>query len=471
MSERPRKKQTLTSADTAWYRMERPDNPMCITGLLVFDGPIAWDRFRDVIQRRLVDAHERFRMRVVEPQLPLGRPHWEEVRSFDIEAHLHRAALPAPGDDAALRAMVGEIFSTRIDFSRPPWQIHLIEGYRGEGCAVVSRIHHVIGDGASLVNVMLGLTDADAAGTPVPTAAAPTERGDGGGKSKGGPLRNVLAAAQGMLHEGWESILDPGHALDLAKAGLAGASAGATAIGKLTLMTPEPASPIRGKVGVVKRVAWSEPLPVTRVKEVGRALDGTINDCLLSVMTGALRRYLAGRGEASPAGLRAICPVDLRPRDRAPELGNQFGLVFLDLPVEIADPAERVVELKHRMDEIKKSPEAIIAYAIIEAMGSATQGIEDQILDIFSSRGSAVMTNVPGPRQALYFAGEKIATMMFWVPTAGAIGLGVSILSYAGQVRLGVTADATLIPDPGTLVEAFATEFAELAARTDAPDA
>jgi WS/DGAT/MGAT family acyltransferase len=196
------------------------------------------------------------------------------------------------------------------------------------------------------------------------------------------------------------------------------------------------------------------------VKAVGRVSGGTVNDVLLTAVSGALGRYLHTRGE--PAGgldFRAVVPVNLRPIDEKPKLGNAFGLVFLSLPVGIADPLDRLFELKTRMDAIKGTPEAIVAFGVLGMMGVSVSQVQDIVLNIFGSKATAVMTNVPGPRQMRYFAGKPIDGIMFWVPQSGKLGLGVSIMSYNNKVLLGIATDAGLVPDPETIIAAFHDEF------------
>jgi diacylglycerol O-acyltransferase len=181
-------------------------------------------------------------------------------------------------------------------------------------------------------------------------------------------------------------------------------------------------------------------------------------------VSGALRRYMVDRGD-DPTGLviRAVVPVNLRPIEGPVELGNRFGLVFLCLPVGLDQPGERLAALKREMDQLKGSPQAIVAFTVLNAMGMASREIEHIGVKLFAQKATAVMTNVPGPRERLYLAGRPIRNIMFWVPQSGRLGLGVSILSYAGEVRIGIATDAGLVPEPGTIVGFFQDELDELA--------
>jgi diacylglycerol O-acyltransferase / wax synthase len=182
-------------------------------------------------------------------------------------------------------------------------------------------------------------------------------------------------------------------------------------------------------------------------------------------MTGALHRYLVRRDSVVDE-IRAMVPFNLRPLDEPlpRDLGNRFGLVYLALPVGIEDPAERLAEVHRRMDAIKHSPEGAISYGILGALGLTPPQIEQRLLDVFSSKTSAVMTNVLGPRQPVSFAGVKVAGVIAWVPTAGTAGMGLSICSYAGGVTVGFEVDAGLVPDPETIVDYFEHEMATLGA-------
>ncbi len=160
--------------------------------------------------------------------------------------------------------------------------------------------------------------------------------------------------------------------------------------------------------------------------------------------------------------IRAVVPVNLRPLDRIPTMGNMFGVVFLSLPVGLASTYDRLVELRERMNQIKDSPEAVVAFGILTAIGSSPEGIQNMAVNMFGSKATAVMTNVPGPREAIYLAGKRIRSCMFWVPQSGRLGLGVSIFSYAGEVLVGFATDQGLIPDPQQLIDGYHEEIDEL---------
>jgi WS/DGAT/MGAT family acyltransferase len=448
------KKELLSPVDNAWLRMEEPTNLMMITGVFLFDEPLEMTRLKKVVEERLL-SYRRFRQRVVQPTLQPA--YWEDDPHFDLNAHIHRVALPSPGDQETLQDLINDLMSAPLDFSKPLWHAHLVENY-GEGCALIMRLHHCIADGIALMRVLLNFTDETPDGKV--REAEEGQSADERPKTKPGPLQAAVTTTQKLaetiIHEGMETLFNPSRAVDAAKLG----ASSATTLGRLLLLPPDPETPFKGSLGVRKLCAWSQPISLQDVKAIGKVTGGTVNDVLLTAVSGALGRYLHTRGE--PAGgldFRAVVPVNLRPLDEKPKLGNAFGLVFLSLPVGIADPLERLFELKKRMDGIKGTPEAIVSFGILAGIGVSTSQIQDIVVKIFGMKATAVMTNVPGPREVRYLAGKPIDGLMFWVPQSGKLGLGVSIMSYNNQVLLGIATDAALVPDPQTIITAFHEEF------------
>ena len=440
----------FSPVDTAWLRMEHPTNLMMISGIFMFDEPIEPQALRALIEERLL-KFRRFRQKVAQPPLKFMSPVWVDDRHFDIDAHLHRVALPSPGDKIALQELTNDLMSTPLDFSKPLWQMHLVENY-GDGCALICRLHHCIADGIALMRVLLSLTD---------DAAKVSGRNDGDQNSRSNQSSRPGPAASGVkiLNEGLEFLTDRDRRLAALKMGMEGTAA----LANLLLLSPDPATPLKGALGVQKRCAWSAPIPLADVKAVGKVTGATVNDVLLTAVAGAIGRYLRTRGETiGGLNLRAVVPVNLRPLDEPLKLGNAFGLVFLSLPVGIDDPLDRLRELKRRMDAIKGTPEALVTFGILNAIGAAGPQAEEIVVSMFEKKATTVMTNVPGPKEVRYFAGKPIKGLMFWVPQSGRLGLGVSFLSYAGEVLIGVASDAGLTPDPESIVEATHVEFDNL---------
>jgi WS/DGAT/MGAT family acyltransferase len=454
----------LSGVDATWLTIDDPTNLMTITGVLVLDDPMDVDTFKDVLEERLL-GFTRFRQRVRDPE---GTPHWELDPHFDLDRHVRRAGLPGDAAQPELKARVSELMSEPLDRSKPLWHMELIEDYLG-GSAIIVRLHHCIGDGIALVQVLLSLTDehfdpARFPNTTEPDASSSLLSGVVRGSWRA--VKTTAAVGRRLLSEGVESILRPSHGLHRLKQGL---SLGA-ALSKFLFLGPDSDTPFKGDLQVAQKATWSAPLDLTTVKRIGHALDAKVNDVLLGAVAGALRHYLEVHDETTAdVVIRALIPVNLRPPEEAFELGNHFGLVYLDLPVGVDDRLERVLTVKKRMDTIKGSAEAGAALGVLEGIGRFPFSIEEPAVRFFGSKASAVMTNVPGPQEQLHMEGRRVQHVMPWVPRAGRIGLGVSIFSYNDEVRLGIACDAQLVPDPDTIIEGFETEFEQLAREFDSP--
>jgi WS/DGAT/MGAT family acyltransferase len=440
----------LPAADAAWLHMDRPTNPMVVNAVIWFAEPLDWERVRDVVRTRLVDELPRFRQRISE-RVP-GRPRFEDDPEFELDQHLHRLALPAPGDRNALQELVGDLITPPLDHTRPLWHAYLIENYDG-GSAVLFRIHHCIADGIALARVMLSLTD-----TRPDAGLAPRAGRDrnGGGLSVGALVRPAARVAGALAHEGMESLAHPRHLGELA--GAAARDAGTLA--KLLASAPDAETVLRAPLGGGRVVAWSTPFPLERIKTAAHRRAGTVNDILVAAVTGALRDYL-GRHDEVPEDIHIMVPFNLRALDEPlpRDLGNDFALILLALPVGIEDREERLGEVKARMDSIKSSHEGQISYGILNAIGRTLPQVEDQLIRFFTQKASAVVTNVPGPREPVYLAGTEVGGVLVWAPCSGTIGMTVSIFSYAGEVTVGFMADSRLVPDPAPLVSAFDREL------------
>jgi WS/DGAT/MGAT family acyltransferase len=458
----------MSNVDAAWLHMDRPSNLMMVTGVILFDGEVPFEKLREVVETRLL-RFERFRQKAVDPGLPFTGPYWEADLDFDLDWHLVRERLDEPADQSALRRRVGELMSTPLDSRRPMWRMNVLEGY-SRGSAVVCRFHHCIADGIALIYVILSMTEGDERdklGVTAPTPRSDVVNVDRSADATVERMFRGLSRAVGntwqragnVIEEGVGLFSDPHKTVDLA----ALAFSGVGSLKKFLTIEEDSPTSLKGELGRHKVCAWSEPYPLPRIKEMSRVLGGTINDVLITAAAGALRRYLVGRGESvRGVDLRALVPVNLRPLEQAAELGNHFGLIFLGLAAGIEDPFERFHEMKSRMDEIKRSPDALVAFQILRALGLVPRSGTQPLVDLFASKGSLVLTNVPGPRRPVYLAGAKVRRSLFWVPRSGGLGLGLSILSYAGEVTIGIAADQGLVPEPQALADGFNGELRAL---------
>jgi len=461
------RRERMSGVDTAWLRMENPTNLMMIVGVMIFEGRLELARVKRTIERRFLAFH-RFRQRAV--QDPTGA-WWEDDRNFDIDSHIHRTALPGRADKAELQALASDLASTPLDFTKPLWQFHLVDNYEG-GSALILRIHHCYADGIALTQVVLSMTHETAAGSlALPRVEADLNGGSNADADIFGqflkPVADALEGAQRMgrslIDQGREFAANPQAATGVLEEVTRKGMDFAGEVARLALMGRDAATRFKGPLGVRKRTAWAEPFPLDEVKVMGRALGCSINDVLLAMAAGALRAYLEERGDAVDGlEIRAVVPVNLRPPGEGRQLGNRFGLVFLELPVGVDHPLERLFEVRRRMQELKGSFQPVIALGLLHTVGYGPRILQDQVTTLLGQNASLVMTNVPGPQHPLHFAGRRIREMDFWVPQSGGIGMGLSILSYDGKIQFGVITDAGLVGDPGSIVSRFRDEFDRL---------
>ena len=457
----------MSRVDTAWLRMDNDVNLMMIVGVWLLTPAITIGALRERVQDKLL-KYDRFRQNAVADTMGAQ---WVFDEHFDIDRHVVTTKLGRKKGQSgreALQLLCGGLASTRLDSAHPLWQFHLIEHYEG-GSAVVVRIHHCIGDGIALTSVVMSITDG---GTEPPRRRKRSHPDDSTGSdwltdAVLKPLTDFTVKAVAMYGSGitksLEMLSNPQQPL---QGGAEMARTGVQVIKDIVALAAMPNdSPTRlkGKPSGSKVVAWCEPIPLELVKAVSKGLNCSINDVLLACAAGAIGRYLADLGE-DPAGkeIRAMVPVNLRPLDQAWKLGNRFGLAPLVLPIGVANPIERVYAVHARMAELKGSYQPLLAFTILAMTGLLIKPVQDTVLGLFSSKTTAVMTNVPGPAVALKLCGSTLRQSMFWVPASGDVGMGVSILSYGGGVQFGLITDQRLCPDPQAIIDRFAPEFEKL---------
>ncbi len=453
-------RERMTGVDTAWLRMEHPNNLMMIIGVMIFKEKLNLPKFTATIQQRFL-TYKRFKQKA--SQDPTGA-WWETDKKFDLANHVKRAKLGGRGTKKDLEDFVSQLASEPLDFTKPLWQFHLIENYHG-GSVLIPRIHHCYADGIALISVMLSLTGetpAESLTKPKKAEKRPKDEMDFW-TSVSKPMASVMSGAmkltRGLVEQGLEIAKDPATMREFATKGVELADE----LRKIAVMKPDTPTRYKGVLGGEKRVAWCEPLSLAEVKVIGKTLGASVNDVLLATAAGALRDYLKSHNdETDNIELRAIVPVNLRPIDKASELGNQFGLIFVELPVGVDDPLERIRLVRSRMTALKGSSQPIVAFVLLSAVGLGPKILQDQISGLIGRNATAVMTNVPGPQKPLYLAGSEIDEIEFWVPQSGGIGMGLSILTYNGRVQFGLITDTRLVPDPKTIIDQFGEEFEKL---------
>lgn len=420
-------RKAVNPVDAAWLRMDGPTNAMVITVVFRFDQPLEPSAL-DATFARLLE-HRKFRQRPVHDPRSLTRAAWEDDPDFSLDRHVAWSTLPAPGDEAALEALISERMSTPLDRRHPLWRVDVISGIDGTsgtaassrgGSALLIRVHHAVGDGVALVRLLLGVSGAGADQKPVEVGVAPPPK---------------VATARALYDR---------------------TKAQAETLARLLLLPTDNETPLRGRLGVRKVAAMSKGIPVSLVRALAKHSGGHVNDLLASAVAGAVRSYFTRAG-ATPRSVRALVPVFIRGNDS--DTGNHFGMAYLPLPVEEASRALRLRAVKTEMDAIKSAPDATVAFVVLGAMGLASPTLEKFGIEMFTKKATMLITNVPGPAATVQIGGRDVTSMVVWAPTSGSIGLGFSLLTYDGELRLGVSADANLVGDPHALVDCFEQEL------------
>lgn len=395
----------LGGDDSAWLHMESPTSPMVVSGVLELGGPLPIERVRPLVER--IARIPRFCATIAEPRRGVGVPSWAPVANVDLDYHLEHVQLEVAGD-GALRAFIGTAVTTTLDRTRPLWRVYVIDR-PDAGTTILFRVHHALADGFALLALMLSLCDPD---------PALEER-----------LRLVHPAV---------AIPTLGSA--------------ASALRRLVALPADTETHLKKSLSGEKRVAWTRPIAFADVHDVAHATNASVNDVIVAAVAGALSRELRRRGDQVPGlHLHAMLPVNLRQDTNATRLGNHLGLVMVDLPVSIDDPIARVAAAKHRMDVLKSTPETLVAHELLRGLGVSPRQVEDTVVSFFARKTSLVLTNVPGPKVRLKLGGVPISRIAFWVPQAGRLGLGISALTYAGDLTFGVIADTAVLSHPETL--------------------
>lgn len=407
--------------DGVWLQ-DSPQNLMVINSIMSFDRMDVED-LREVFRERILDLeggerYPRFRRRVVRRG---DRWYWQDVDDFRLEDQIVVVDDPALQTRAGLQDYIGRQASKPLPEDRPPWQIQFIPEFY-DGSAFFCRVHHVMGDGMAFLPVMFSLMDADG-------QEPPKTRGTQGSLWKVGVAASLLAPP-----------------LLLTRAVLPG---------DRSLFHG-------GELSGEKRVAWTRAADIDRVKAIKNQLGATVNDVLMAVVAGGFRRYAARHPGEPVKQVRVSMPVNVRRPDEPPVMDNRFGAVIFQLPVEIEDPRERTAEIQRRTTKLKRSPEPWVYYGSVKVLLSLLPTAAGRwLVDFYARKCTAVLSNVPGPQQPFTLAGRPVRSMLFWVPQRANIGLGISILSFAGEMRIGVFSDVALVSDPRELVEDMEAELIE----------
>ncbi|MBV9311010.1 MAG: wax ester/triacylglycerol synthase family O-acyltransferase, partial [Solirubrobacterales bacterium] len=457
----------LTSTDASFLHQEGPASHMHIGGVLVFEGPPpAWTDYLDHVRGRL-HLVPRYRQKLATPPLESGRPLWVDDPSFNLEYHIRHAALPSPGTEDQLFQLAARIASQPLDRSKPLWESWLVEGLRpregssGERFALIFKTHHSLVDGVSGVDLATVLFDLSAEPEPPGTDLEPWRP-----QGEPSPGELVVAGIRGVVGTTAEII-----ARALAAARRPASSFGvlrdaAEGVGEIVWagLNPAPETPLNVEIGPHRRFAVARQR-LEDYKEVKNALGGTVNDVVLTVVSGALARWLDERGvRIEGLELRALVPVSVRTQEQRGSLGNQLTVMRGPLPVYISDPIARLRFVREAMDGLKESKQAVGAATLAAVNDLAPPTILAQASRLnFSTRlFNLIVTNIPGPQLPLYVLGRKLEELfpIAFLPRDHA--LAIAIMSYNGAIDYGLLGDYDALPDIELVAEGSELSLQEL---------
>ncbi len=463
----------LSPLDSSFLHVEDGVTHMHIASCAIFERPPPpYQELVELVAAKLPRL-PRYRQKVRFVPGQLGRPVWVDDPYFNLGYHVRHSALPPPGGEEELNNLMGRLMAVELDRHRPLWELWMIEGLTGDRWALITKVHHCMVDGISGTDLMVQLLDSSRRAGPPPAA----ERWVPAPEPTDAEL--VVDAARVMLRT-------PAEQARAVRAMLRGprravASARDTLQGALTLsrnLSPAPALSIEGPIGPHRRWAVARA-SLDELKAIRHQLGGTVNDVVLTVISGAFRDLLLERGEpVKGVGLRSLVPVSLRsPGDRTPN--NQVSVMIAELPIGIADPVERYAAIHEHMVGLKTSHEAeatdtfnaLAGYTPPMLYALALRTATAALRRVPQRAVNTVTTNVPGPPSPLYALGREMLEYLPFVPLSQGVRIGVAILSYNGKVRFGVTGDYDTMPEVPWFCARIEAGVAELSERALAGDA
>ena len=414
--------------DAVWLQ-DSATNRMVIHALYTTDQ-IDLETARAIFQERVIDAgggrkYPRFRHRLVRAR---GRWYWEEDPEFDLARHLVASPLEGCVSADQLQDYISAIAHEPLPGDRPPWIVQHIEHYEGGQSAFLARVHHSMADGIAFVPIIFALMDELATPSPIRAEAGPGIAGRLGRAA----LASLVAPVVLMERVLWRPDR---HALH--------------------------GPPVGGR----KRVAWTRPLPLQEVKRLKARFGATVNDVLMALVAGAIGRYIEANGGGSVPHVRISMPVNMREPGAAPRMENRFAAVPLTLPILPREIAGRIAAVKAQMDALKNGLDSTVIYGAVNVFLTALPyGVSRRLIDFFANKCTSVVTNVMGPQVPLALGGRRLRSLVFWVPQRADIGVGISVMTLAGNAQVGVIADTRVLEEPGVLAREIEAEFDALSA-------
>ncbi len=450
----------LSGTDAGFLHQEDDAALMHIGAIAVCEGPPP--ELADVLDSVRMRIHlvPRYRQRLHYPPRESGRPYWIDDESFDIEDHIRHTALPSPGSEEELTKLAARIFSQRLDRGRPLWELWIVEGLEDNRFALISKTHHALIDGISGVDLATVLCTLGPEmpeepdlkpWSPQPTPGAV----DLLGRSLQGTARDLIGAATTAL----QAVSQPEQAARKVREAARGVGSIAWAS-----LAPAPSSPLNQLAGPHRRYRGVRT-QLTDLRLVKNTFGGSINDVVVTIVTGALRKWLLSRGVRTEGlELRALVPVSVRADAERGEFGNKLAVMQGPLPVYVDDALDRYLIVRQAMDELKASGQALGAgvLASVQNLAPPTLLAQASRLQFSTHFFNLLVTNVPGPQLPLYMVGRKLLDIFPIAFLPNGHGLSVAVFSYDGGLDFGLLADFDTIPDIDVISDGITESLAEL---------
>lgn len=439
--------------DHMMWDVELPTSLVTITGMMTFKKKVNVKKLHEVLTERLL-KYERFHKKIV---MKKDQPMWQMDEAFHLKGHVFHSTLGGKGDYEALRKKISELMSNPLDYSRPLWDVHIIDNYNG-GSTVVWRIHHAIADGIALIKVVFSLTG---------TSAKESLNHSLGAYAPKAPKKHGLLEDIGHLFHTGENIFHEAQHLlqhpETLKDALDHTWKAAKEIGALFGSKEITGSLYKGNLSLKKKTAWATAFDLDVIKAAGKAHQATVNDVLLALLSGAIRRHLLLHKQDVSEGLRVVVPVNVRGHHDDIILHNEIGMLSLELPVHLKTFKQRLPYIKAKTALLKNSIEPMLVNKVMEVVADyLPKPAKQKFAEIMGSKIAGVITNVPGPRHPVYLAGSKVSDLVCWIPHTAPLGIGISLLSYNSNVSVGVVIDQNRVKDPDAITIGFKREFLQL---------
>jgi len=443
--------QPLSGLDSSFLFLEDAHQPMHVGSVLVFEGSMDFESFRQTMASR-VHLVPRLRQRLAMVPFGIGKPYWVDDPAFNLDMHLQHVALPSPGSWKELRGLAARIFSVPLDRSRPLWEMTFVEGLDEipqvppGSVAVINKIHHAAIDGVSgadMMGVLLDMTKEPRTFSPPPPRAIP-------------PVPNELEV---LSHTARKIMGKPSEikrvAGELGEALRAAAKVKDKGVEAPPIPMTAPTTSINHTI-TGQRIWNTALLELDRVKAIRKITGCTLNDVVLAICAGALRRYFDEKGELPDKPLIAMVPVSTRAEDERGKMGNKVSAMFLDMATDVADPVERLKVIQQHTQGGKAFEKAGATRAFVDLWDFVPFGLANRVLRLYSRFRvselhnpvfNCVITNVPGPQMDMYMAGHKLLASMGMAPLVDGMGLLITVLSYNGVLSISPTSSPSVMPD------------------------